>query len=247
MTDFESSDMQYFQEIDRPLVSFTSRRLFFGIDTSASYAYLLRPLVGEGYGKPFLLYPSPKHRFWRNPMKKLLAVLVSGFSMIGLLGLMTQSAASPAVNDPDAIQAQQDSNPARCTGPIPLYVLRCADGTTEGPFWDVRDGECQLIPACTDHGGPFHMGSPKIVGAGEECNGSLPPEYATLCEEGLTCVRDNDRLGSSGICMTIGHLGDRCDSNRYQIRWVHCEDGLQCKPIGIPIMIGTVPVMTCQK
>lgn len=42
---------------------------------------------------------------------------------------------------------------------------------------------------------------PTIVGEGEVCNGSLPPQFATICAEGLTCVRDNPNLlGSPGIC-----------------------------------------------
>lgn len=133
----------------------------------------------------------------------------------------------------------------KCTGPVPLYVLVCADGKTDGPHWAVVHGKCELVAACADHGGPRHDGGPKVVGAGESCNGSLPPEYATICEDGLTCVRDDDRLGSSGVCMEVGHLGDRCDSNRYETRWVHCEEGLVCTPVG-GILIGTVPVATCQ-
>jgi hypothetical protein len=179
-------------------------------------------------------------------MNKLGALFVIGSSVMGLLGFMSEAAGAPNENDPQASQAQKNPNHRCYTGSIPGYVLRCTDGAVEGPFWEVRYGECQIIPACTDHGGPIGGGGPIIAGAGESCNDILPPEYATFCAEGLSCIRDNTRLDSSGTCMTIGHLGDRCDSNRYDIRWIHCEEGLQCKALSSPIVIGIVPVMTCQ-
>lgn len=45
---------------------------------------------------------------------------------------------------------------------------------------------------------------PKVVGEGEECNGSLPPEHAILCKAGLQCdVPVEAGLGASGICKNI--------------------------------------------
>ncbi len=180
-------------------------------------------------------------------MNRSLALLVSGFFAPGLIGSLSEAAGSSPENRPETVQVQKHPDLERCIAPIPAYVFRCADGAVEGPFWVVREGECKIIPACFAHGGPLQLVGPRIVGAGEECNASLPPEYATLCADDLTCVLDSARLGSSGICMTSGQLGDRCDSNRYEIRWVQCEEGLQCKAWSIPFEIGAVPVMTCQQ
>merc|ERR1712232_859642 len=45
---------------------------------------------------------------------------------------------------------------------------------------------------------------PKVVGEGEECNGSLPPEHAILCKTGLQCdVPVDAGVGASGICKNI--------------------------------------------
>ncbi len=180
-------------------------------------------------------------------MKKSGTLFVIGYSVMGLLSFVSEAAGSSAENRPKTSQALKDTGPERCTGPIPEGVLRCADGAFEEPFWVDRDGECKLIAACFAHGEPLQFGGHRVVGTGEECNGSLPPDYATLCDDNLTCVLDNARLGSSGTCMTIGHLGDRCDSTAYEIRWVQCEEGLQCKALSTPISIGIVPVMACQQ
>ena len=45
---------------------------------------------------------------------------------------------------------------------------------------------------------------PFTVGEGEECNGSLPPQFATLCEAGLECVQpDGTAAGASGRCVAV--------------------------------------------
>jgi hypothetical protein len=180
-------------------------------------------------------------------MNKSRALLVIGFAVMGFLGFLSAATGSLEEKGPVASQAQEAPKHGWCTGSIPGYVLRCTDGAIEGPFWEVRYGECQIIPACTDHDGPIYVGGPIIAGAGETCNDRLPPEFAIYCAEDLTCIRDEARLDSSGTCMATGHLGDPCDSTPDKIRWVHCEQGLQCTPPSIPIAIGIVRVMTCQQ
>jgi hypothetical protein len=45
---------------------------------------------------------------------------------------------------------------------------------------------------------------PKIVGEGEECEGSLAPEYAVICKVGLQCtVPVNAGLGAPGVCQNV--------------------------------------------
>ena len=45
-----------------------------------------------------------------------------------------------------------------------------------------------------------------VVGEGDECNGSLPPEFATICAEGLTCVTSGVP-GASGTCQAEASFG----------------------------------------
>jgi len=40
-----------------------------------------------------------------------------------------------------------------------------------------------------------------IVQIGETCNGSLPLQYATFCNEGLKCHIEKPMPGASGICI----------------------------------------------
>lgn len=63
-----------------------------------------------------------------------------------------------------------------------------------------------------------------FVGEGDECNGSLGPEFGTFCEIGLQCVVPPDAgFGASGVC-SYGAFGDECGGN---VR-VYCADGLTC-------------------
>lgn len=41
---------------------------------------------------------------------------------------------------------------------------------------------------------------PRMSAEGEECNGSLPPAYAKLCQPGLVCARKVNMPGAGGIC-----------------------------------------------
>jgi len=43
--------------------------------------------------------------------------------------------------------------------------------------------------------------SPKLVGEGAECNGSLPPQYATICMTGLYCNAPSGKMGATGTCV----------------------------------------------
>jgi hypothetical protein len=46
--------------------------------------------------------------------------------------------------------------------------------------------------------------TPKVVGEGETCNPSLPPDYAILCEVGLQCeIPVHAGLGASGVCTNV--------------------------------------------
>ena len=52
---------------------------------------------------------------------------------------------------------------------------------------------------------PETSAPPAPVGEGEECNGSLPPQHATFCDEGLECVRADESAtaSSSGRCVAV--------------------------------------------
>ena len=46
---------------------------------------------------------------------------------------------------------------------------------------------------------------PFIVGLGEECNPTVSPAFATICDDGLTCeVPAGSGLGASGVCVEVG-------------------------------------------
>eukprot|EP00429_Kryptoperidinium_foliaceum_P008090 CAMPEP_0176025160 /NCGR_PEP_ID=MMETSP0120_2-20121206/12304_1 /TAXON_ID=160619 /ORGANISM="Kryptoperidinium foliaceum, Strain CCMP 1326" /LENGTH=420 /DNA_ID=CAMNT_0017358341 /DNA_START=27 /DNA_END=1286 /DNA_ORIENTATION=+ len=55
------------------------------------------------------------------------------------------------------------------------------------------------------------MSKLKHAGEGETCNGSLPPQFAILCADGLTCVTDGLN-GSPGICRPEASTSQRAPS-----------------------------------
>lgn len=78
---------------------------------------------------------------------------------------------------------------------------------------------------------------------GERCNGSLPPEYAVLCEDGLVCKTKTGLLGAWGTCgrpqtedkprPALAKEGDRCNGSLPPHRAVLCEGTLVCKSSGL--------------
>lgn len=79
---------------------------------------------------------------------------------------------------------------------------------------------------------------PKMVGEGETCNGSLPPEFATICKDGLLCIQQTPLDGAPGVCtkstgpvlaQSAAGAGDVCNGTQ-----IVCQEGLDCIEMHLP-------------
>ena len=68
--------------------------------------------------------------------------------------------------------------------------------------WRHIAGECVAAP----------LSGPTVVGEGEECNSSLPPQYATVCDDGFACVQEAQVAGASGTCVAVRGYGSTATS-----------------------------------
>eukprot|EP00928_Gymnodinium_smaydae_P083390 TRINITY_DN6662_c0_g1_i2.p2 TRINITY_DN6662_c0_g1~~TRINITY_DN6662_c0_g1_i2.p2 ORF type:complete len:139 (+),score=12.96 TRINITY_DN6662_c0_g1_i2:63-479(+) len=79
---------------------------------------------------------------------------------------------------------------------------------------------------------------PYYVGEGEECNGTLPPEHAKLCNKGFECSTSG-LLGAGGICKKkakgpyyVGE-GEKCSGALPPQYVTLCKEGFKCATSGL--------------
>merc|ERR1711988_1836771 len=86
----------------------------------------------------------------------------------------------------------------------PEFQIYCAEGLScepVNPGFFGSPGICVADEPAPEPSPEVDMG-PTIVGEGDECNGTLPPEFATICDVGLECVvPPGSGFGASGVCV----------------------------------------------
>jgi len=101
-----------------------------------------------------------------------------------------------------------------------VALLQVRKATTEAPAETTS-----AAPSEPDAG-------PTVVKEGEECNGSLPPQSATICEDGFDCVVPETMPGASGVCKAKGPTvvkgGEECNGSLPPQFATICEDGFEC-------------------
>jgi len=102
-----------------------------------------------------------------------------------------------------------------------VALLQVRKATTEAPVETTS-----AAPSEADAG-------PTVVKGGEECNGSLAPQFATICEDGFDCVTpDQTMTGQTGVCKpkgpTVVKAGEKCNGSLSPQFATICEDGFDC-------------------
>merc|ERR1712137_1238586 len=166
-----------------------------------------------------------------------LAVVVAFLAVLACGGgSVRASLDAPSPDGPTIVGEGQD-----CQETVsPEFQTICAPGldcVPVNPGLAGSPGKCQPETAQSPSG-------PTFVGEDEDCNGTVSPEFQTLCGPGLTCVVDPDAgFGASGTCKpaqpTVVGEGDECNGSLPPEFATICAEGLTCVTSGVPGASGT--------
>eukprot|EP00928_Gymnodinium_smaydae_P083392 TRINITY_DN6662_c0_g1_i6.p1 TRINITY_DN6662_c0_g1~~TRINITY_DN6662_c0_g1_i6.p1 ORF type:complete len:290 (+),score=42.03 TRINITY_DN6662_c0_g1_i6:29-871(+) len=142
-----------------------------------------------------------------------------------------------------------------CNGSLaPAHATLCKDGfecATSG--LPGAGGTCKKLATLAESKALKTKG-PYYADEGEECNGSLAPEHATLCKDGFECATSG-LPGAGGTCKKIATLakssalktkgpyyadeGEECNGSLAPEHATLCKDGFECATSGLPGAGGT--------